>query len=291
MSEVRTPEYDAFGPWVLPVAVDDEVPRAFREYPFDFAGSSMVIKIPRDIARREASPAMHLYDRMLVVDGIGLAVLERTDESFTVTTVPFEAIAAVEVGNELLEGWFSVYGTDGTHVTIPFNGSSRPAITRVADRLMETPVVQPGGVRRSDELAIDALGPADTALVSDYRDATQRRELRLFASEAGSVPPSRESVLARIGRPRRRLSGIVLSGTDHELVVVSRRLGLRASVKPDLSSRELVIRRDRITGVTTSVNPLIKDVTTATVEAGTARIELELRTGGTVLAYLERLIP
>jgi hypothetical protein len=290
VNEVKTAEYDAFGPWVLPVARDEDVPRAFREYPFDFVGSSTVLKIPRDIARREANPTMHLYDKMLVVDDDQLAVLERVGDRFSSTVLPLDSIAAVEVGNELLEGWLTVYGTDGTRVTVPFNGSSRPAITTLADRLLASPSALPVIIRRSDELAIDALGPADTALVTDYRDATQRRALRLHAADPGSVPPSRGSALARLGRPRRRLSGIVLSGTDHELVVVSRRLGLRASVKPDLSSRELVIRREQITGLTTSANPLVGDVTTATIEAGSARIELQLRTGGPVLKYLEQLV-
>lgn len=289
MSEVKSAEYDAFGPWVLPVARDEDVPRAFREFAFDFVGPSTVLKIPRDITRREANPTMHLYDRMLVVNDDGLTVLTRDGDGFSTTTLPFGSIAAVEVGNELLEGWLSVYGTDGTHVTVPFNGSSRPAVTKMADTLVPPSSALPVAAR-SDELAIDALGPTDTALVTDYRDAAQRRPLRLFAADSGSVPPSRESLVARIGRPRRRLSGIVLSGTEHELVVVSRRLGLRASVKPDLSSRELVIRRDQITGITTSANPLVGDVTTATIQSGDARIELQLRTGGPVLQYMEQLI-
>lgn len=290
MSEVKSAEYDAFGPWVLPVARDEDVPRAFREFPFDFIGPSTVLKIPRDIARRDANPAMHLYDRMLIVNDEGLTVLARVGDEFSTTTLPFGSIAAVEVGNELLEGWLSVHGTDGTHITIPFNGSSRPAVTRVTDTLVTSPSELPVAAR-SDELAIDALGPADTALVSDYRDAARRRALRLYAADSGTVPPSQESLVARIGRPRRRLSGIVLSGDEHNLVVVSRRLGLRANVKPDLSSRELVIRRDRITGMTTSATPLVADVTTATIEAGSARIELQLQTDGSVLKHVRQLIP
>jgi hypothetical protein len=51
-----TPEYDAFGPWVDPVRTAEEVPPLYRDHPVDLAGSRLVLKVPRDIARRDATP-------------------------------------------------------------------------------------------------------------------------------------------------------------------------------------------------------------------------------------------
>lgn len=72
-----TPEYDAFGPWVDPVRSAEEVPPLYRDHPVDLAASRLVLKVPRDIARRDATPDMDLYDHLLVLEADALTVLSR----------------------------------------------------------------------------------------------------------------------------------------------------------------------------------------------------------------------
>ena len=104
MTFERSSEWDAFGPWILPVTREEDVPRAFRSYPFGFDERGRILKVPRNIERRDASPGMHLYDQMLITDRDRLTILTRVDDGHAVSRVPSASIVAVEFGTELLQG-------------------------------------------------------------------------------------------------------------------------------------------------------------------------------------------
>ena len=70
-------EYARFGPWVDEIASADELPRLYRDHPIDFAAALLVLKVPRNIARRDARPDMDLYDHVVVLEPDRLTVLSR----------------------------------------------------------------------------------------------------------------------------------------------------------------------------------------------------------------------
>jgi len=72
---VSTAEFDAFGPWIDEVRTASAVPRLYRDYPLDLDAARLVLKVPRNIARRDALPTMDLYDHLLVVGPHDLTVL------------------------------------------------------------------------------------------------------------------------------------------------------------------------------------------------------------------------
>ena len=65
MGTTRVSEYDAFGPWIDEVFAPEDVPRLFRNHALDFDAARLVLKVPRDIVRRDATPDMDLYDYLL----------------------------------------------------------------------------------------------------------------------------------------------------------------------------------------------------------------------------------
>ena len=76
----RSAEFDAFGPWVDQVRNASEVPGLYRDYPVDFATSRLVLKVPRNISRRDALPTMDLYDHLLIAGPEALVVLSRAHD-------------------------------------------------------------------------------------------------------------------------------------------------------------------------------------------------------------------
>ncbi|BDZ60782.1 hypothetical protein GCM10025873_05730 [Demequina sediminis] len=70
-------EYDRFGPWIDRVETEADVPRLFRPHGVDLAAARLVLKVPRNVARRDASPDMDLYDHLLVLGRDSLTVLSR----------------------------------------------------------------------------------------------------------------------------------------------------------------------------------------------------------------------
>jgi hypothetical protein len=131
---VRSAEYDAFGPWILPVTAIGEVPPLFRDHPVDLAASHLVLKFPRNIARRDANPSMDLYDHLVIVDDVATTVLSRRPAGYTVRTVAHDTICAIDYGTDLLDGWITVHGSaDGSPgappaLTLGYVGTSQDVV-------------------------------------------------------------------------------------------------------------------------------------------------------------------
>jgi hypothetical protein len=285
MTFERTAEYDAFGPWILAVREPGDVPRAFRSHPFDFPATT-VLKIPREISRRDANPSMHLYDRMLIVEDSGLVVLTRHGDDFSVERIEAASIDAVEYGNDLLDGRLVVRHGSGGLLAIPYNSTSEATIATIAERLLGRGHALVGQAAAdaataapvAERLPLDALGVDDVALVNAYRDLASRRPgLRVLALHNGSAPqPVSTSLLQRLRFGRPRLSGAVIASDADQLIVLSRRDWYRRSQKPDLSLRRSFFSRSMILGVSVQPDERARGVVAVRLSMRSGEVELLL---------------
>jgi hypothetical protein len=117
-------EYNAFGPWIDEVRTVEDLPRLFQDAGVDPTTERLVLKVPRDIARRDATPHMHLYDNLIIVGQEHLTVMVRTGATHTTRSVPFEEIVAMENTIALLDGRFVVHTSDGQTLTLTYNGAA-----------------------------------------------------------------------------------------------------------------------------------------------------------------------
>lgn len=135
MSTTRVSEYDAFGPWIDEVFAPEDVPRLFRNHALDFDAARLVLKVPRDIVRRDATPDMDLYDYLLVLDSRRLTVLKRHGE---------QVVAIRDVVN-LLDASLTIHTSAGAAVSVRYNGSARENVSRLVDELRAAATVDPPG--------------------------------------------------------------------------------------------------------------------------------------------------
>jgi hypothetical protein len=180
----RTAEFDAFGPWIVQVQAAEGLPRLYRDFPLDFAEARMVLKVPRNIQRRDANPDMHLYDYLLVAGRSGLTVLTRRDDAYDTTEMPYPRIAAVHTSVSMLDGLLRVYDVAGpapcgVGLEVPYNGVSDDLVRELArivraQALAPTPGLgEPSPASREPlSLGLDDLGRTDTALVTAQREFT-----------------------------------------------------------------------------------------------------------------------
>lgn len=56
----------------MPVTSREEIPPLYRGHGFDLARARLVLKLPRNVARRDATPSMDLYDHLVIVDDAAL---------------------------------------------------------------------------------------------------------------------------------------------------------------------------------------------------------------------------
>ncbi len=146
-------EYDRFGPWIDEVTTPEEVPPLYRDYPLDLERARLVLKVPRNIARRNATPDMDLYDHLLLLDEVGLTVLSRrlttgsrrrtVARGYDVTAVSYAQVTAVLDTAHLLDGRLTVFTQAGEALSVHYNGSARTNVTRLVSAIREACTVNP----------------------------------------------------------------------------------------------------------------------------------------------------
>jgi hypothetical protein len=222
-------EYDAFGPWIDEVKTVADLPRLFRTSGIDPAAHHLVLKVPRNIERRNATPGMHLYDRVLAVGDDTLTVLTRTGDSFETRPIPLDQIVAIEYSSNMLEGSLTLHALDGSSISISYNGAAHAPVHQLVTllrRLYMPPVPAPETSTAPAGQNVPDLGALDVNLMSAYR-AMNRQEplMRVISSTTRRVVATSSGLLGRllrVGRPI-TLQASIAATDDRELQMLHRR--------------------------------------------------------------------
>jgi len=303
-----TSEYDRFGPWIDEVRSIHDVPRLYRDHPLDPGAARLVLKVPRNIARRDATPDMDLYDHLLVVDETGLTVLSRrgrhepgdrptsTPRGYETREIPFPDVVAVRDTVDLLDGRLTVHTRTGDEVSLRYNGSARDSVRRLVDELRAaaaaaTPsavglgLLQAAARLGAPPAELD-LGREDQSLVSDVRDAARHLDTLTPWAWHGRLRVARRASGAALVGARAwdalaptTLQGIVLAGDTVALEAFSRHEALLRSTKPVHSSSRLMVPLAAPERLTLEAHPRLEGVVVATLAAGAPSFELVVREG------------
>ncbi len=280
---MNTSEYDAFGPWIYQVRSAEEVPRLFRGFELDLESTRLVLKVPREIERRNATPSMDLYDRLLIAGDDGLTVLTRVGSVYSESRIDYSSIVIIEDSVSLLDGRLTVFTSDGRRLVIPYNATSRSLVARLVDLLrVESHANTSGGQRCFDFAALptpgrDELGLDDVSIPSEYRELLRLEpDLEYFG---GYGRTRLDPIGGRLTHALHRLMpavlhGAIVCGTQDELQLLSRREWLVRSRVPVLSSARTVVRLSTVDSVTAQKHPAYSGADVVTVRAGAALLGL-----------------
>lgn len=150
-------EYDAFGPWLLPVRSAAEMPRRFRPAYAELKDADHLIKVPRSIERRDAYPGGDLYGAVFALDADGFTLLTAVDEveGFVGRQVAWDEVAAVRAVTNLLHSDFVLLLKEGDALTVTYNSVSADLMTRVVafvrQHFVEPDDFAPGAVNDPEE--------------------------------------------------------------------------------------------------------------------------------------------
>lgn len=297
-----TAEYDAFGPWVYQVRTPDEVPRLFRDGPLDLDSSELVLKVPRNIARRDATPQMDLYDHLLAAGPDQLTVLSRQPGGYTTATVPYPGIAAIESGTDLLDGQLTFHLTTGEPaLTVRYNGSSQAMVDRlvgvVRTRYLagSTADVRLPSDARDGDVEFEHFA-ADLALVSEY-GAVLRSEpaVTFLAAHQRRVVTPRDS-RGLVGAVSRlvhfawpmALQAAILCAEPRELTVIHRRAWWVRGHVPVHSVCRTTIPLERVDDLTVRPHQTYAGVVVAALRLGRTVLELPVPETSDAASVLRR---
>jgi hypothetical protein len=292
-----TTEYDAFGPWIDEVRSVDEVPRLYRSHPIDFDAARTVLKFPRDIARRDATPQTDLYDHLLIAETDRLTVLARSGSSFTVLSVPYGEIAVITDWVNLLDALLRIDTTRGDVIAVPYNGSSHDTVAHLVDLLrglaLSTRAV--ASVRLpplAGVLQLDDLGKKDALFVTAFRDRLRREpETRLLAAHGRIVVSRTGGLLARLADlvlPV-TLQGALFCASPAELQILSRKHWLVRGGTPELSLARTVLPLDLVRSVAVEEHERYRGASTVTLRLGDATLRLVVPAGSAAEKTLRAL--
>ncbi len=126
----RSKEYDAFGPWIYIIDEEHTMPPIFVDFHLEKDNPLLMIKIPRQIERRNANPDMHLYDSVIGIFDTYMHVLTRKENSVTQSKVYFKDIQAIKKATCLLNGEIFFYLKDEIY-KISYNTVSDDIMTKM----------------------------------------------------------------------------------------------------------------------------------------------------------------
>lgn len=296
----RSAEYDAFGPWTYRVTAPEEVPRLYRGHGIDPAAARLVLKVPRVIDRREATPDMHLYDHLLVAGGDALTVLSRRGDTYHVAEVPYARVAAVHHSYSMLDGRLVVHDVDGREragiaVSLRYNAVSRGVVEELAELVREqalaarAPAERP--VRSNGATArVAELDEADAALVTLYRAIADRRPgLVVLGSHSRVIVPRRDVPFRRLLDSLRpvTLHAALVCADAGTLDLVHRREWFTSHPRPAWSVAHTFVVTSAVTAVGSHEHPRYEGVYRVQVASGRALVELAFPDGaesGTAIA-------
>jgi len=289
----RTAEYDAFGPWVDEVATVDEIPRLYRDFPIDFAASRIVLKFPRNIARRDANPTMDLYDHLVIAGTERMTVLSRHGSLYDRLDVSYAQLAFITESVNLLDGRLTLGTIAGDEFTVPYNGSSEDVISKFVDLLRTLAAPGETGAPVTDPvLELDDLGKSDAIFVTSYRELKRRDPaMRLLAAHGRRVLTTRGGTLSRIAHllwPM-TLHGALIATTATELQVLSRRDWLVRRSGPVVSHARTIVFRTRLDRVSQREHDAYRGADIVTLASGRSNLEIIVPTGSDVEKALLRL--
>lgn len=287
---MKISEYDAFGPWIIDVEQPDDVPRLFHDFPIDFERALLVFKVPRNIARRDANPSMHLYDVLVIAESDGLTVLRRDSEStYNVIRVVLATVYAVEDSVSLLDGRLLLHSTEHEPILIEYNGSSHSSVSRLVSLVRDLIVPSSGsavaGDSRDEAAAISSLlvGEADYGLRGDSIAIVASEPAAHVVGGHSTMPihPSRGGMtkLTHTFRPA-VLQGAVAIEVPSAVLILRRRDPIVRGRHDDLSHSFTVVFLDRVTATTQRPHPLYPEVAVLEVRAGSSSLEVLIPSDG-----------
>ncbi|MGC4175441.1 hypothetical protein [Demequina sp.] len=287
-ASANTREFDLFGPWVDEVASPEDIPRLYRGHPINLATTRLVLKVPRNIPRREAHAGMDLYDHMLIAHEYDLEILSRRAQhsGFDATQIAYADIAAIKDAVNLLDGSLTITTRRGSHVAIPYNGSGGKQITALVNVLRDQFPRSANDSERHTRMVDAHLPGRDGALMVDFKTAARANpNLTPWAwHERQAVTPSAGGIAGAASRLLHRFSpmtlhGAVIAGDDAAMEIFSRRDFLIRGRVPELSSGRLVVPFAAVDQLATAPHPAYAGVTELTLTAGAAAVNIHVPEG------------
>lgn len=257
-------EYDEFGPWVLAIRSETDMPPRFRPWFSAHEGAPFLVKVPRDVERRHLRPGEDLYRAVIAVHEDHLCCLSLEEGVVTEQNIPLSEIEALHHSEVLLWGQLRLWLLGGGEWSLSYNTVSSPVMIPLVDFLRRT---------MAPARPLAQLPPV---LVEDYFfSALAGEHLR---RDAANQLVFCEAPAALPGAPSRRpryTGGLLVLDNGSELTFLTQGTGGRRTRRAELGRHALHLPRRSL------VEAEVRDRVEKDVYLG-RNLELKTRSGRTI---------
>ncbi len=250
-------EYDAFGPWVYEIKGEHTMPPLFVKHYKEEEQPLMLIKIPRRIDRRDATPGMNLYDYVIGAFETRLHIFKRVRDGVEEKEVSYGNVVAIKNTISMLKGLLLLYMNDET-VTIEYNTVSEPIMMRLIDIIRDKYNTREK-VLEIEPLSheIDVVGHLYSAKIDRYIASDNKIRLVAYQPASKYVPyfNNLKEMIKALPIISKVITNTAFLTNDTELIVLQRDNRIRRKKQGDItysslylpySSIKKVIKTDKI---------------------------------------------
>ncbi len=233
-------EYNAYGPWVVEVKTEADMPPSFRSFYEADKGAKMLLKLPRREERRELRPGMNLYRAVIALRENGLTLREMVDDKVASRDVGWDEIVAIRCRNDLLMGHWTLLLGDGSEIDQRFNRVSSDIMNQATD-FVRAHLTTADALAGEEDPVIE-IPQSEVFFGSVLQEMTRRGPEPVVPLHfEPPKPPAR-------GRGKASTStGVLIIRMPGELVIVSRDEAQRDLEGPSYASNDLFLPLNRIT--------------------------------------------
>jgi len=204
-------EYDQFGPWMLEIGSEEEMPPCFRSWYPELRTATFLFKIPVHEERRDLMPGMPMYRAVLAADEDGVTLLERSGSEIGKRRIGLGSVVALRHEEILLNGELILYLRGGETRVVAYNTVSGGLVQPLVDFL-----------RARFPPAVNGFLPEDTAVVDKFPFGYAIADLVARDGRFRPIHCEAEDRRRRLFRRRAGRLGNAILDNGEELAVVTR---------------------------------------------------------------------
>ncbi len=246
-----TKEYDAFGQWIFEINDEYTMPPLFVNYYQEKETPLMLIKIPRKIDRRDATPDMNLYDYVIGAFESYLYILKRVHDNVEEKRLSYESVVAIKNTAALLKGQLYLFLKDET-IIVDYNTVSEDKMFKLINIIRERYAAEERKLNIPPiAYDINSVEHRYSLLIDQFKASNERIRLVAYQPPSKLMPKYKhlyEKAFSLLLR-RRLLASTAFVTNDSELIVLEREQHIRFTGRADLSCSCLFLPFQYITDV------------------------------------------
>lgn len=221
-------EYDAFGPWIYEIDDEHPIPELFAPLIKKDKYCLMMMKIPRQIERRDADPGMQLYDYVVGAYESQIFICIRQDNTAERKRFRYSDLSAISLFSCFLASYVTFYFKTGESFELPFNTISLNIMKKFV-RLVRAKLVpeEPSIDLSKCPKPIQASQISDVLFVNLLNDNDAEEDRKMYPGAFQQAVKMRmkgvslSRKLASIIYPPKLAGGMHLY-SDRELIIIER---------------------------------------------------------------------